>query len=87
MQDDFCSAARFHPAKPKPGFPPRQARTTPVRGPRALRGAAFLARRVGTNKDFVKSAAEELLQADVFFLTLGRTNGRLNHFPPSEDKQ
>jgi hypothetical protein len=31
-----------------------------------LRGTAFLARRVGTNKDFMKNATEELFKAGIF---------------------
>jgi hypothetical protein len=76
IQDDFCSAAKFHPAKPKPAPTPsgeNHACQGPRarRGPRVLRGAAFLARRVGTTKVFCESAGEELFQAGIFLLTFG----------------
>jgi hypothetical protein len=49
------------------------------------RPARASGRRGCRNKDFVKNAADELFQAGVFFLTPGRTNGKLEHFPPSEE--
>jgi hypothetical protein len=36
---------------------------------------------------FCENAAEELFQTGVFFLTPRRTNGKLKHFPPSEEMQ
>jgi hypothetical protein len=70
----FVAPRNSTPPSQTPGFPPRQAKTTPVRGPRArrgprvLRGTAFLARRVGTNKDFVKSATRRIVQGRHFLL-------------------
>jgi hypothetical protein len=38
-------------------------------------------------QDFGKNAAEDCSRPAFFLLTHGRTNGKLSHFPPSEEKQ
>jgi hypothetical protein len=82
----------FHRKQAEPNFDTRRPRRVSLffclcRGGAKRQPARVAARRFGTNKDLVKNAAEELFEAGVFFLTPGRTNGKLNHFPPSEEKQ